>query len=654
MRMKSTILVLAIIVLLSCSSYNLPVKVASPDGKVAITLALTEEGAPVYSVSYSGKEIISPSPLGIEFKTGGLLSTDLKVKSIKKASADETYEVIAGKSKQARNHYNEITVSLQEQKQPKRKIDLVFRAYDDGVAFRYVIPKQKSLQEFQILSEKSEFRFPTNSTCWALKLKNFQTNYESEFLKTSINDIQPDDIVGMPLTIGVNDSLTISLTEANLTDYAGMYLSGAENAENALISRLSPLPDGNGVCVKASAPHPTPWRVIMIGEEPGDLIESNIIINLNEPCAIQDPSWIKPGKTAWDWWSGQVVKGVDFESGMNTKTMEYYIDFAGEVGLEYMLIDAEWYGDHKDPNADITTPIPEIDMPHILKHAKEKNVGVLLWLNWECVDRQMDEAFPLYEKWGIKGVKIDYMNRDDQEMVNFYHKVVKKAAEHHLLVDFHGAYKPTGFRRTFPNLITREGIMGLEYNKWSNRITPEHNVTIPFTRMLTGPMDYTPGAFRNVTKEQFKAQRIEPMAMGTRCHQLAMYVVYESPLQMLSDHPAAYRGQPGLEFLKVVPTTWDETKVLYGKIGEYVCIARKHGDDWFIGAMTNWDPRSLDIPLDFLGEGEYQATIFADGPGADRHPTRVSVTTTKVSAQDKLTANLAPGGGYAMYLSPVK
>ena len=654
MHTKSIVLVLAALVVLSCSSYDLPVRVSSPDGKVVITFALTEQGIPVYSVSYSDKEVITPSPLGIEFRTGGLLSSNLKIKGIKKASGDETYEVVAGKAKQARNHYNEIAVSLQEQRPPKRKIDLFFRAYDDGAAFRYIIPKQKVLQDFEILSEKSEFHFADNYTCWAMRIGKFTSDYEKEYEKITLNDIAPDAIVAVPITIETGEGIVMALAEANLTDYAGMYVAGAEKGRNALVSRLAPLPGDRDICVKAKAPHATPWRVLMLGETPGDLIESHIITNLNEPCAIEDPSWIKPGKTAWDWWSGQVVKGVDFKAGMNTKTMEYYIDFAAEAGLQYMLIDAGWYGSHRDTKADITKTIPEIDMPEILQYAKERNVDIILWLNWKCVQRQMDEAFPLYEQWGVKGVKIDYMNRDDQDMVNFYHKVVKKAAEHHLVVDFHGAYKPTGFRRTFPNLITREGVMGLEYTKWSDRITPDYNVTIPFTRMLVGPMDYTPGAFRNVTARQFKARDVEPLAMGTRCHQLAMFVVYESPLQMLCDHPAAYRGQDGFEFLKLVPTVWDETKVLSGKIGQYICIARKHGDDWFVGAMTNWDARSIEIPLDFLADGEYRAKIFADGPGADRHPTRVSITSTKVSAQDKLTANLAPGGGYALYLSPVK
>jgi len=638
--------------LLSCQTFKAPLEITSPNQQVQITLNLSDEQAPVYSVKLNGNAIIAESPMGIELKQNGLLSQGMKITGVKRNAIDETYELVVGKSHEARNYCNEMTVSLQEMKTPKRKLDLVFRAYNDGVAFRYIIPKQKPLQNFDILAEKSSFNFPGNYTCWALQLGTFTSSYEKEYDQVHLSDLSADAIVGLPLTISVNDSLTLAITEANLTDYAGMYLGG--NGGNMLISKLSPLPDGNGVCVKGSAPHRSPWRVIMIGQHPGDLIESNIILNLNEPRAIEDASWIKPGKVAWPWWSGRMVTDVNFEGGMNTATMEHYIDFAAEAKLQYLLIDAKWYGDHKDVTADITTTIPEVDLPEIIDYAGKRNIGVILWLNWNNVKKQMEQAFPLYEKWGVKGVKVDYMDRDDQEMVNIYHEIVRKAAAYHLLVDFHGAYKPTGMRRTWPNLITREGIMGMEYAKWSNRITPEHTVTIPFTRMLAGPMDFTPGAFHNVTKKDFKAQGKAPTTMGTRCNQLAMFVVYESPLQMLCDYPGSYQNGAGLDFLKAVPTTWDETRVLSAKVGDYIAIARKKNDAWFIGAMTDWTPRSLTLPLTFLGKGEYSATIYSDGPGAERKPTRVSVTETKVTAEDVLTANLASGGGYVVQFVPVK
>jgi alpha-glucosidase len=295
-----------------------------------------------------------------------------------------------------------------------------------------------------------------------------------------------------------------------------------------------------------------------------------------------------------------------------------------------------------------------VNIPEIIAYAKQKDVKVLLWVYWGALDKQMDQALDLYAKWGAAGIKVDFMDRDDQQMVNFYERVVRKAAEHHLVVDFHGAYKPTGLRRTYPNLLTREGVMGMEYSKWSDRVTPEHDVTLPFTRMLAGPMDYTPGCFNNATREQFKPRMIEPMCQGTRAHQLAMYVVYLSPLVMLSDYPESYDNKPGMEFLEKVPTVWDETKVLNGEPAQFVTIARRKGDSWYLGAMTNWDARDLDVPLRFLGDYEYDAQIFADGANADKDATSLAISTRRVKAGDKLTLHLAPGGGAAVIFAPAR
>ncbi len=314
-----------------------------------------------------------------------------------------------------------------------------------------------------------------------------------------------------------------------------------------------------------------------------------------------------------------------------------------------MLIDAGW-----SARDDILHTSSEINMPEILAHAKGRGVRILLWLHWTAVDKQMDQAFALYEQWGVAGVKVDFMDRDDQEMVNFYERVVRKAAEHHLTVDFHGAYKPTGLRRTYPNLLTREGVMGMEYSKWSARATPEHDVTIPFTRMLAGPMDYTPGCFNNATRDGFKVQFVQPMCQGTRAHQLAMYVVFFSPLVMLSDYPEDYDKNPGVEFLEKVPTVWDETKVLAGEPGKFVAIARRHGDAWYLGAMTNWDARDLKITLAFLGSGKYQAQIFSDGPDAGTNAKSLSISSRALKGGESLNLHLASGGGAAMIFTPIR
>jgi alpha-glucosidase len=429
-----------------------------------------------------------------------------------------------------------------------------------------------------------------------------------------------------------------------------------EGSKHALVSRLSPHSDGDGLAVSGRAPLASPWRVVMIGDTPGRLIESTLILSLNDPPAFRDTSWIKPGKAAWDWWSGQLAEGVA-NPGMNDATMKHYIDFAAEFGLEYMLVDAGWYtpkawGEGADLKADITKTVPEIDLPGLVAYARERNVGLILWLNWIPTREQMDRAFPYYERLGVKGVKIDFMDRDDEEMVAFYHSVLKKAAEHHLVVDLHGAYKPTGLVRTYPNYLSQEGVLGAEYNKWSARVTATHNVTLAFTRMLAGPLDYTPAGFRNVTPAEFEPRDKGPLVMTTRAHQLAMYVVYESPLQMVADSPAAYRGQTGAEFIRFVPTSWDETRVLAGEIGKYIVVARRRGRVWFVGAMTNEEPRTLKVPLKFLGRGPHTLDAFADGADAARDPKQVSGSTSTVRAGGTLTLRLGPSGGYAARLRP--
>jgi alpha-glucosidase len=536
-------------------------------------------------------------------------------------------------------------------------LDIVLRAYDEGVAFRYVLPKQEAIGDFTLAAENTGFYFAADASAFALNLGRYDTSNEGEYARTTLRDIKPASLVNLPVLVEMPGGVWAALLEADLTDHSGMYVGGVAGIANALTSKLS-VPPGRRADqpVVGTTPKATPWRVLMVAPTPGRLIETNyLVLNLSQPCVITDTSWIKPGKAAWDWWSGSYATGVPFKPGMNTATMKHYIDFAAAHKLEYMLVDAGWAPLSPDRRIeDILRYIPEVDIPGIIAYGKAKGVAVLLWVEWRALDRSMDEAMALYEKWGAAGIKVDYMNRDDQEMVNYYQKVVVKAAEHHLTVDFHGAYKPTGLRRAYPNLLTREGVMGLEYSKWSERITPEYDVTIPFTRMLAGPMDFTPGAFRNAARGEFKARDVAPMSQGTRAHQLAMYVVYESPLVMVSDYPEAYEGQPGFEFIERVPTVWDDTKVLGGEPAKFVAIARRNGDSWYLGAMTNWDVRDLELTLDFLGSGDYEATVFADGPDAAKTATSLDISKKRVTSADKLAIHLAPGGGAAVILTPVR
>jgi alpha-glucosidase len=679
-----------------------PLIVTSPDGNIEISLQLKANSQPYlsgerayYRVSYKGQQVLSDSPLGLDFKDSKPLDQDFAIVGSDLQSQDSTWENPLGAKRKVPDHYNQLTVSLRERHAPLRRLDLIFRAYNEGVAFRYFLPKQDGLDPFVISAENTGFYFNQDVTAYALRLNSFVTAYESHYDRIKLNQIKPESIIGLPLLVEIPHGPWVALLEADLTDYAGMYVGGVAGAPNALISKLSPVPSydlfssgsyvdqvvkehdlgknarlaqqklilsppGKGQrllprpanialgpdsedIVVGTTPKATPWRVLLINSRPGALIENNyLILDLSRPSALVDTSWIVPGKAAWDWWSGRLARNVNFESGMNTATMMHYIDFAAEHHIEYMLIDGAW-----SPFNDITKTIPEIDMPAIMAHANSKGVKVLLWALWTAVLDQGDVAFPLYEKWGVAGVKIDFMDRDDQEMVNWYEEIARKAAEHHLVVDFHGAYKPTGLRRTYPNILTREGVLGLEQNKSNYGTTPEHDVTLAFTRMLAGPLDYTPGSFHNATREQFKPRNIEPFSQGTRAHQLALYAIYETPLAMLADYPEAYEGQPEFEFIEKVPTVWDDTKVLNGEPAKFVTIARQHGDSWYVGSITNWDARDLEIPLSFLGKGKYQAKIFADGANADKVATSVTVNEQSVTASDTLKVHLAPGGGWA-------
>jgi alpha-glucosidase len=652
----------------SCTSGD-QMQISSPDGQIRIMIGQTgtemeglSEGQVYYTVDYRGNEIIGPSGLGLEFRNMANMKDNMTISGSEIRSSDETWERIWGRSKQVRNQYNELRVSLKAQDEFHHLV-LILRAYNDGVALRYYIPGEEEMPEFELSGDLTCFNLKSDHRVWAAHYGSFHSHQESEFMEMDLTDKRMRQITGLPLLVEHHEDTWLAIAEADLTDWAGMYVRTSDEAKYTLETVLSPWPEDPGLLVRSKTPRSSPWRVIMIGDSPGDFIETNIIANLNDPNKLEDTSWIEPGKSAWDWWwCNRYAPDVDFELGPNTATMKYFIDLAAELDWEYQLVDWHWYGppflgDSRipDPDADITTMAESIDIPELVRYGKERDVKILLWLNWFHADMQMDQAFPLYERWGVAGVKVDFMQRDDQHMVNFYHRLVKKAAEHHLIVDFHGAYKPTGISRTWPNLLTREGVMGNEYAKWSDRVTPEHKVTVPFTRGTLGEMDFTPGAFVNVTSEEFKVETEAPcpMTIGTRCNELALLVVYESPLQVLCDSPYNYRTSPaGTDFLSVVPTTWDETRVINASVGDYITVARRSGDTWYVGSMTDGDSRNLSIPLEFLTEGPFTATVWKDAPDADTHPTHLLRETMQVNRDRVIEASMAPGGGHVMIIQP--
>lgn len=668
MNMRNT--VQAALIVFACLCLAAPVfpqalSVKSPNGKLSLSFEVKSLNAhypqgrrPYYSVSFDGRRILADSPLGLRFAGAPALDHNFTVSAPSMTSHDSSWRDRLNDNLVVRDHYNQLVVRLEERGSLHRRMELIFRAYDAGIAFRYVLPRQPHLGKFTLTGEETGFYFAQDVSTFALNLGKFNTAYEAEFNRTPIDQITPSSVIGLPLLVRDPGGPWMAITEADLNDYAGMYVGGAEGIPHGLASKLAPLPDHPDEAVIASTPKSTPWRVIMVSANPEGLIDTteDLVLNLNPPSALKDTSWIEPGKTAWDWWSGDYDTGVSFKPGMNTPTIEHYIQFAADHHLTYMLIDAGWAARSTQnsgwENADITHWNSNVDLPAILAFARKRRVKVLLWMHWKSVERQMNEAFPLFQKWGVAGVKVDFMNSDAQSMVNFYYNVARTAARYHLVVDFHGAFKPTGMRRTYPNQLTREGVLGMEYSKFSKRCTPYHDVILPFTRMLAGPMDYTPGCFNNATKAQFQVRNVNPMCQGTRAHQLAMYAVFFSPLQMLSDYPEIYDENPGMAFLDQVPTVWDETRAVNGDPGEYVTVARRSGNKWYLGSMTNWTPRDLEIPLSFLGAGTYQAEIFADGPDAATNAKDLRVTKKWAKASDHLTAHLAPGGGLAVIFTP--
>jgi alpha-glucosidase len=636
------------------------VRVHSPNGQIRIELVLQRheqaDAVPHWRVYFKDRPIILNSRLAIDLPDAQSLGGSCFIDAVETISRRAEYVVSPGKRRHVLDHYTETIVALRERTTPGRKWELALRAYDDGVAFRYRFPAQEGWSDLVIGDEKTEFALPRDARAHALPLNSFTTSYERYYQKRPVTDIPGDWLIGLPLLLEIPGSGWAAITEANLTDYAGMYLAKIDSSQAALISRLSPLPKEPKVAVKASLPHVSPWRVVMLADDVGRLIESDLVINLNEQAAIPDTSWIRTGKTAFPWWNGYHLENVSFRPGLNTATMKHYIDFCAGNGIPYHSLDGientAWYGGPIVPyeGADITRAHPEIDLPEVIGYARNKGVRLRLWMHWEAARAHMDRAFPLYRSWGIEGVMIDFMDRDDQEMVNFCRNLLRKAAENRLTVTFHGSPKPTGLERTYPNLLTSEGVLNLEYNKWDEvGCPPEHEVTVPFTRMLAGPLDFHQGSFRSVSVEKFKPRNMAPFVMGTPSRTLAGYVVYQNHLPMVADYPEAYRGHPGLKMLANIPTRWDDTKVLSGSVGEHIVIARRHGSVWYVGAMNDRRQRALEAPLLFLGPGRYRAEIYAD----DQANRGLSRRTEELTELDVLKIRLESAGGYVARLTPL-
>jgi alpha-glucosidase len=638
--------------------------VRSPDSRIEVRCENTEESSsnrpPEFVVRFQNRELLR-ARLGLSVSGTNLLARPLQI-TMTRGQADATYNAPFGKANPIRDHYNQLTLHARADGAAVQDFEIVFRVYDDGVAFRYAIPKQAGLGSIEITDESNSFQLAGNPRAWPLYRENYTTSHEGRYAAESVSQLATNQLVDLPLLVQYEDGVSLAFTEANLRNYAGMYLRASGPAEErALHSDLSPLPGQTQVKVRSLLPLVSPWRVLLIGPTVGRLVESNLILNLNDPTAIRDLSWLRIGKSTWYWWNGPYQEPVDFKCDLNWETMKHYIDFCASNNLAFHSVmstvdEHPWYyqtqrGYGPGPDSDVTRPRPGVDLERICAYGRSQGVGIRLWVHWKPLNDRLEAAFTQYEQWGVQGLMVDFLDRDDQEMVLFTERVLESAARHHLHIHFHGVWKPTGLQRTYPNLFNHEGVLNLEYLKWSDACSPDHDVTVPFTRMLAGPMDYHLGGFRAAARAEFKPQAFKPSVLGTRCHQLAMYVVFENPMPMVCDAPSAYGAQPGFDFIRRVPTSWNETRVLAASVGHYVAIARRTGSDWYLGSMTDWDRRELEIPLNFLSPGPYEAETWADAPESTDPNALVSVKGT-VHSGDKLVLRLASGGGQAIWFHP--
>ncbi|HEX4286137.1 MAG TPA: glycoside hydrolase family 97 protein [Terracidiphilus sp.] len=636
-----------------------PPDVVSPDHRISLHFSVrppkdqkAQDGRLLYAISFNGKPAFEDAALGLELANQPPLGAAIHIAGAINGSGVDDYTLLAGKASAIHDAYNSLTVRAVESATPRREFDIEARVYNGAVAFRYHVPEQAALPRYQLIQEDTEFRPVTDAPAWALRLPNYQSAYESEYVPQALSalsnqgGVESHILSGAPMLMHLPGVAWAAVAEAYLEGNAAMYLENPTGSwmGHYIVSKISPPVDGHGPAVDAPLPHDSAWRVILMGNTPGELVESNVFTDLNPANRVVDTSWIHPGKASWDWWDGDL--GADGESAYTTKNMEYYVDFAAQSGFPYMMLDAGWSG------KDILQMRGNVDVPELVQYAAKKNVKVWIWLYSKSVAAQMQDAFPLYKKWGVAGVKIDFVLRNDQEGIKWYYDVAKLAADNHLMVDFHGATQPWGIQRTYPNVLNYEAVLGLEQNKAGRRDGPVDRATFPFTRMLSGPMDYTPGGFNNVSEEEFVARDKSPMVTGTRAQQLALYVVFEEPLAMVSDAPSAYAGEPSFQFIKDVPTAWDATHVLNGTPGEFVTIARQHGRQWYLGSLTDWTARDLRVPLSFLGNGKYVAEIYEDAADAEQNPKNVSIRKQSVQGTDTLRLHLAGGGGCAIRFVP--
>ena len=640
-------------------------QITSPDGRLQLTVEIGN--IITWSVKTGDQTIIAPSPLSVTLGNGEIWGQNARIQKTSKQTADNIITAPFYKKNQVADIYNQLTLTF------KGNWGLVFRVYDDGVAYRF---RNLADKAFTIVNEEAAFCFDKDYNTIVPyvkarhdKEKSFETqffnSFENTYTHTSISRLDKDKLMFLPLVVELEQNRKVLITEADLESYPGLYLNSGQK-ERALTGVFAPYPKtvvqgGHNMLqglVTAREPYMAkvegkrdfPWRIAVISTDDKQLADCDMVYRLASPSRIGDITWIKPGKVAWDWWNDWNIDGVDFKAGINNDTYKYYIDFASRNGIEYVILDEGWA---VNKQADLLQVIPEINIRELVNYAMDREVGIILWAGYEAFRKDMENVCRHYANIGVKGFKVDFMDRDDQQVVDFVYEAAATAARYNLVLDLHGIYKPTGLQRTYPNVLNNEGVFGLENAKWAPASTDlvTYDVTIPFIRMAAGPMDYTQGAMRNAAKGAYAPVYSEPMSQGTRCRQLATYIIFESPLNMLCDNPSNYlREKESLEFIAGIPVIWDETRVLEGKIGEYVTIARRKGANWYIGGLTNWTHRETTLDLNFLGNDKYQAILFKDGINADRSGRDYKREEFELTTDKQVVIQEAPGGGFALVL----
>lgn len=637
----------------------------SPDGTLNTTVSISDKLT--YDIRCNGNFILSPSSLSMTLDDGTVWGKQPRLLRASRKTVDEKVPSPFYRQSEMRNHYNALTLEF------KKGWSVEFRAYNDGIVYRFTSYIDKP---FNIMNEEVAYTFPenfkVNASYVVPRIKDgslesqFYNSFENTYTTTTISELDKNRLMFLPLVVEANDGVKVCITESDLESFPGLYLSTGKEERNTLNGIHPAYPkksvqgghnmlqmivkEREAYIAKVSGKRAFPWRMAIIAKQDKELVESNLSYLLATPSCLEDISWIKPGKVAWEWWNDWNLDGVAFKTGVNTETYKAYIDYAASNHVEYVILDEGWAVNLK---ADLMQIVPELDLKGLIDYAKSKNVGIILWAGYYAFERDMENVCRHYAEMGVKGFKVDFMDRDDQEMVDFNYRAAQTCAKYKLLLDLHGMYKPSGLNRTYPNVLNFEGVHGLENMKWSSKNVDQvkYDVMIPFIRQVAGPIDYTQGAMKNAVKESYYPCYSEPMSQGTRCRQLALYVIFESPLNMLCDTPSNYEREAECSnFITRIPTVWDETRVLDGKLGEYIITARRKGNIWYVGGITNWQERDVELDFSFLGEQVFCGTLFKDGVNAHRVGRDYCCETINVDRKTNLKIHLAPGGGFVIRL----